>query len=316
MAFVNGVLLVAVAAFGVVAASWLVLAPSHSDAPALSQPSVTTIRTQWVRADAQGSQLAIDMTLRNPGDTPAKATSLGYKVLLDGRPLATGRQGTDFAVPASANVPVHFTVQIPGDLSSQWFPAYTANLEHTSLRVTGTVNLTYAAKPAGSPSAALPTQASRTIVPWEADASWDGHLGQQVAQHAKDCDQRTYGLCVEATRATWSRGVLRLEMTVRNVGAQDVDAVQVSGGLGLGSVLVAQGTTPGKMVAFAGTSDVSLSLAFDQAGVSTWWPDHVTRCESSHAVLEVDFLDSYGQTDVHLFDLGTYESRFVCGRSV
>ena len=301
--FVNTVLVSAVAFFGCLALLWYPFGPKQQNEPAASQPSIAAIRTHWGRVDAQTTELTVDLTLRNPSQVTGHATGLAYRATLGGKPLATGGQRADFTVSPATNVPVRFTILLPGDLVAGWFPPYAAGREHVALQVMGQLNVTFA------------RGAGTVRIPWTIDASWDGHLAKDVQARVSDCDQRLYGTCIAAANATWSAGVMTVEMRVRNLNGFDVALTGAIGAFGLDQAAVAQGQSNEAVTIPAGTEAmVRLPLAFDAPSLSAWWPGHVARCESSTASLEVDLTDTFGSRDPHLFQLDPFETRFVCGR--
>ena len=308
--FINAVLISLVAFFVFVAVFWQVMGDGAGRSPG-SAPTVTNVEARWQPEDER--EMLIELTLDNPSSLPARASAITYRAEVDGRLVdsAVSRPLSEAVAPrieGREEGTIEVLVDLPDDFITTWWPTYMEEGEKADLRVHGTLDVRR-------------DDGDRDVV-FEWRSSWQGDLAAKLSEAVHNCSASTDDLCLDNGEFLWQDGGLHADLAFSNRSPDPVALHNMTIALLFGDRTVIAGEVDlARQVAADGEEDVGLALAFSQAALSAWWPDHMARCERTPVALriglEVEVLDGDAEggafsTVQWTFPASTFQTRFVC----
>lgn len=275
--FVNTTLIGLVAFFVFLAVLWLFVDPT---APGLATTSggdspvaIKSVDAQWDPASQQGTAIDVEVMLHNEG-AAAAITQVAYRVMLDDQLMAAASEDPPTAIPAGADAPVRFTVELPPDFAARWLVAYQEHGESSTLRIDGTI--------------VVRTAAADHRLPFDWKSTWKGALLDRLEASPQDCPGPPAPLCLESLDTAFKAGGLQTTVSLRN---DQSDPLLVRNGtfrLVFQDVTVARGTIEeGLEISPGSDADIPVRLSFDDEALAQWWAGHVGRCEDSRLSLNI-----------------------------
>jgi len=232
------------------------------------QTTIARVATQWAGASTDGSAIQVTLTLANPGSEPVQAIRINHELVVSGMTFDQATVPLTQSVPGGKQGTVTYMANLDSRFVATWWQAHTQNGESSRLAVRGDL---------------LVREGNlERHLPFEWTSEWQGRTTDLLSGLA-DCPQETQDVCLQSTSAHWDQGKLQAEIVLRNAGSFDL---QVAGGsvtLAFGPETVAMATVPRTDLPAQGTATFEVSLSFDDAAMSRWWPSHVSSCESSPA---------------------------------
>lgn len=300
--FINTTLIGLVAFFVFLAVLWLFVdpkAPGLATAAGDSVVTIDSVEAAWDPSDAQGTAIDVEVMVHNAGAAGA-VTQVAYRTTLDGQVVAAASQDPPTSIPAGADAPVRFTVELPPDFAARWLAAYQAHGEASTLRIDGTIVVRMAA---GDHS-----------LPFEWKSAWKGQLLDRLSASPQDCPGPPAPLCLESLDTAFRSGDLQVTLALRN---DQSDPLLVRNGtfrLVFEDTTVATGRLGESLeISPGGEADIPVRVAFDDGALAQWWAGHVARCEDSRLSLNIGLEVETAGTGPSLVDWDILAAPFHTG---
>lgn len=306
MAEIANTLLISAIAFFVFLAAFLFVNPNAGgDAPATGDlpVSIQAIEVRWGRADTQGSEIPVQLTLANTGSDDARIVGVDYEVAMDGRVVARGDDGREADLDAGGESGVGFTARLGKGFAGAWWDGHAARAERGVMSITGHADVEL-----GGKTYALPFSWSSTH---------EGGLAAAAAQAASNCADEAQQVCLDRATFAWqpSGGELVADLQVRNRAGEPLELESGTVRLLFLDQEVASGTLPAGELGTLAPSSTPARLRFSDPAIESWWPSHVAACEATGATLVVQMtVEGSGprQSITWRFPF-TYRTQYVCG---
>lgn len=278
---VNVVIVGALLFLGLLTAFWYAAEVRSPGALEVSDASAN-----WTEGPG-GPALQLVLHIENPRRTEAQVERVDLQPWLGNGSLLPQSHASGVVVGGRSDGTVLVPVQLPPDFGSRWWGTYSGSEERASLRVEGTLHVLQSVR--------------RQEVPFEWEATWRGDWASSLAAELSNCPVdgeagdgeggdgedgdgplASGSLCLQAADAQWTRGGLRLELTVENPTSRDATVVDATASLRLHGVAVGDGGGPGELLVPAGGQGaLAVELSFDGSPLDEWWPEHAAACERS-----------------------------------
>lgn len=244
------------------------------------QISVRVTDIAWGPVDERGTEIFSQLLVHNPHRLDVQMTRVEYRLLLNGEQLDLDTREPNLRVLALADATLNVTSRFPTSFVPNWINVHARESEETKLLIRG--------------EAAFLLAQELVTIPFETSTTTETQLADSIASAYQNCAPQTRSICLDSANArlvsSAAGAQVQIDFHLENPNATTLRVTNWTTVLELNDVQVADGRTdnPIQLLPHSG-QEGRITLAFDPAQLTLWWPRHTADCERSSLLLAVTF---------------------------
>lgn len=271
--FVNGAIMAIVAFIALISAFWFTTEIQREEVL-----TFTGMTTSWPSTEPAGSQWRFSITFHNPHGSYVELVGLEHEVLLNGERVALEQRRPSERFPPQANETTDISIALGKDFLANWWATHVRAGQETTWTVRG--------------NATFMVLQRIVTVPYAAQSSWSADFTPLASPGPCPVDDT---LCLQWASLSWTTGgppALQLRMTASNTNGSLLVLRNWTAFFALQGIPVTSAELDASPIELPPHTNRELEflLPLDFTRVASWWPVHVSACEQSTTLVQVQLV--------------------------